>query len=128
MATYFVEVNNQFMVRLEIDGSAAAAEHYFLDGFRCVWGAMAYDEKTMKTDCFRGALLHDELITLGLLEEKLHKVDEAEQAVKGLQSQIDDLDEQIGRLMQERERLADEKDIENGHYIKLFTRCNCQNR
>lgn len=126
MNTYMVEVNNHFLVRLEIEGSALAAEHYFLDGFRCVWGAMAYDEKAMKTECFRGAVLNDELITLGLLEEKLHKVDESELEVKQFDAQLRELDNQIAKLKEAREGLLSQRNYEKDHYDKWFTRCNCQ--
>ena len=128
MATYMVEVNNHFMVRLEIEGSAAAAEHYFLDGFRCVWGAMAYDEKAMKTECFRGAILNDELITLGLLEEKLTNVDKAACEVRELERRLKDFEDEIQRLAEERDKIREELGIERSHYGKLFERCNCQNR
>lgn len=128
MNTYMVEVNNHFLVRIEIEGSALAAEHYWLDGFKCVWGANAYDEKGMKTDCFRGAVLTCELITQGLLEEHLHRVDEAADAVKSLNIQIGEIEKQIAQLKQKRDELSAERDAEYGHYEKLFTRCNCQSR
>lgn len=125
MNTYMVEVNNHFMVRLEIEGSACAAEHYFLDGFKCVWGALAYDSKAMKTDCFRGAIMNDELITLGLLEEKLHMVDEAEQEVKEQQRKLKEIEDEMARLADERSRINGDLGCAKAHYGKLFERCNC---
>jgi hypothetical protein len=125
MNTYMVEVNNKFLVRLEIEGSACAAEHYFLDGFRCVWGAMAYDEKAMKTECFRGACLNDELIALDLLEERLREVDEAQNTVKAYDIQLRELDDQIAKLKSKRDDLLIERNNAKDHYDKQFSRCNC---
>ena len=128
MNTYFVEVNNHFMVRLEIEGSFAAAEHYFLDGFKCVWGAMAYDVKGMKTDCFRGALMQDELVTLDVLEGKLKTVDERCADVKECDKKLRELDDQIAKLNGEREAVLLERDHAQEQYEKWFKRCNCENR
>ena len=128
MNTYMVEVNNHFLVRIEIEGSALAAEHYWLDGFRCVWGANAYDEKGMKTDCFRGAVLTCELITRELLEEKLEKVDRAAAEVKEFDSKLRELDDQIAKLRAERDDLLRDRNNAKDHHDKLFTRCNCQSR
>lgn len=125
MNIYMVEVNNKFMVRVEVDGSACAAEHYFLDGFRCVWGAMAYDEKAMKTECFRGALLMDELISLDLLEEKLRKVDECESDVTEYDKKLRALDDQIAKLKSERDELLMDRNNAKDRYDKLFDRCGC---
>ena len=60
---YMVEINAKFLVKIEIDGSCGSAEHYFLDKFPAVWGANAFDEKSMKTECFRGTLLNSELVS-----------------------------------------------------------------
>lgn len=109
MATYFVEVNNKFLVRIEHDGSCCGAEHYFLDNYNHVWGAMAYDSKMIKTDCFRGALMHDELVTEDVLCAELGKLAqlggdkvEAElkigyikDEIKGLEDQIKELEDKI---------------------------------
>lgn len=126
MNTYMVEVNNHFLVRIEIEGSALAAEHYFLDGFKCVWGANAYDEKGMKTDCFRGAVLQDELITLNLLEDHLHKVDASEQSVKELEQKLSSLEDEIKRLSKCHSELLEEIAAEKSYYMKKYERCNCK--
>lgn len=128
MNTYMVEVNNHFLVRIEIDGSACAAEHYFLDGFKCVWGALAYDTKTMKTDCFRAACLNDELISLDLLEEKLRKVDDAADEVRAVDEKLQQINAEIERLAAQRDDLIQERSNAKQHYGKLFERCNCQSR
>lgn len=125
MNIYMVEVNNKFLVRLEIEGSACAAEHYFLDGFRCVWGAMAYDKKAMKTECFMGALMMDELISLELLEEKLRKVDDCESDVAEFDKKLRVYDDDIARLKSERDDLLRDRNNAKDYYDKWLERCGC---
>lgn len=124
MATYMVEVNNKFMVRIEIEGSACAAEHYFLDNYKGVWGALAFDQKAMKTDCFIGCMMHDELTTADALAEKLVKLQEEDQELTLISNQIADIDAEIERLQKERKVLND--DYINGlsHYTKMRKRLN----
>jgi hypothetical protein len=116
-----VEVNNKFMVRLEIDGSALAAEHYFLDGFNGVWGALAFDQKSMKTDCFIGCMMHDELITLPELENKLHAFEGMDIVLEGISNEITDVKETISKYQ---ERLAELE----GKYTENLTKWNEQKK
>lgn len=102
MATYFVEINARFLVRINYDGSAGGAEHHFLDNYIGVWGALAYDEKTMKTDCFKAALLNDELISevdlatlMSVYAEAKTTYDVADKKKKSLQKTIDELERQL---------------------------------
>lgn len=118
MATYMVEVNAKFMVRLEIEGSALAAEHYFLDSFKGVWGAMAYDQKAMKTDCFVGAMMHDELTTVADLARKLEKLDALDADLALTASKRKDVEDEIERLT----KLRDE--LEEQYNSKLKDWCN----
>ena len=124
MATYFVEVNNKFMVRIEIDGSACAAEHYFLDGFQSVWGAMAYDEKAMKTDCFRGALMNDVLTTVDQLINKLEITDKHARDVEEYSKQIKAIDDEIARLTEERGEIERDMNYSKEQHHKWVERCN----
>ena len=105
MATYMVEVNNKFMVRIEIEGSACAAEHYFLDGFKGVWGALAFDQKSMKTDCFIGCMMHDELTTVEALGEKMKELEKEDAELEHYAKQIQTYEEEIERLTKEKEAL-----------------------
>lgn len=114
MATYMVEVNAKFMVRLEIEGSALAAEHYFLDSFKGVWGAMAYDQKAMKTDCFIGAMMHDELTTVAELARKLEKLDALDADLALTASKRKDVEDEIERLT----KLRDELDEQYNNKLK----------
>lgn len=105
MATYMVEVNSKFMVRIEIDGSACAAEHYFLDNYKGVWGALAFDRKAMKTDCFIGCMMHDELTTVDELGLKLKELEMENAELEHYASKIQTYDEEIERLTKEKEEL-----------------------
>ena len=107
MATYMVEVNSKFMVRLEIDGSALAAEHFFLDSFKGVWGAMAYDQKTMKTDCFIGAMMHDELTTVEALTSKLDEYNVMDEQLEMTAKRIKTYEEEIEKLTREKEEIEE---------------------
>lgn len=107
MATYMVEVNAKFMVRLEIDGSALAAEHFFLDSFKGVWGAMAYDQKAMKTDCFIGAMMHDELTTVEALTSKLDEYNVMDEQLELTAKRIKTYEEEIEKLTREKEEIEE---------------------
>ena len=107
MATYMVEVNAKFMVRLEIEGSALAAEHYFLDSFKGVWGAMAYDQKAMKTDCFIGAMMHDELTTVETLTSKLDEYNVMDEQLEMTAKRIKTYEEEIEKLTREKEEIEE---------------------
>jgi hypothetical protein len=95
MAKYMVEVNNKFMVRIEIDGSACAAEHYFLDNFKGVWGALAFDQKAMKTDCFIGCMMNDEMISEKELSAKLMKLEAMDYHCSAISEELDKVRETI---------------------------------
>lgn len=124
MATYMVEINNRFVVRLEHDGSACGAEHYFLDNFKGVWGALAFDRKSMKTDCFIGVMMNDELTTVDALSEKLMRLDEEAEELESLSDQIKTIDDEIARLAKERERLSADRQIVSEHHQKMRERLN----
>ena len=105
MATYFVEVNAKFLVKLEYDGSACGAEHYFLDQYKGCWGANAYDEKALKTECFRGAILTSEIVSLKELdrmfknlERGYDRVDEYKKGLKALSDQLEQLQAQYDEV------------------------------
>ncbi|MBO6093430.1 MAG: hypothetical protein J6P40_07400 [Oscillospiraceae bacterium] len=108
MATYMVEVNSKFMVRIEIEGSACAAEHYFLDNYKGVWGALAFDTKTMKTDCFIGCMMHDELTTVDELGLKLKELEMEDAELERYASRINTYKEEIKKLTNELETLKAE--------------------
>lgn len=85
---YMVEVNARFLVKIEIDGSCGAAEHYFLDKYPACWAANAFDEKSLDTDCFRGTLLQSELISEKELGELLNKTSVAMRKAEILENEM----------------------------------------
>lgn len=107
MATYFVEINAKFLVKLEYDGSACGAEHYFLDGYKACWGANAYDEKTMKTDCFRGALLTSEIVSLKELDTILKRVDRAQEEVGEYDKGLKLLEDELAKIQAQYDEVKD---------------------
>ena len=110
MATFFVEINAHFLTKIEYDGSCAGAEHYWLDKFtKSVWGANAYDEKAMKTECFRGALLTSELIAQDKLEGLLAMTEERMDDLKRYQQMLADVDKEIADAQKELERLENKR-------------------
>lgn len=110
MNTYFVEINAHFLTKIEYDGSAAGAEHYFLDNFRkSVWGANAYDEKGMKTECFRGALLTSELISKEALENLLNETERRMDELKGYQEKMAKLEAEYAELERKKEEIRKER-------------------
>lgn len=65
---YMVWVNQKFLVKVEVDGSALAAEHYILDIFQGIVGAQAFDRDGLKTDTFAGAVACSDAISLDELK------------------------------------------------------------
>lgn len=121
MSVHMVEVNNKFLVKLDHPNelSNLQAEHYFLDQWECVWGANAYDIKAMKTECFIGAMIHDELISLKELSAKLTRMDEQIAAVKKVDEQMADIDRRIKELMAEKQGIAAIQKQEHEAYRKM---------
>lgn len=67
---YIVEVNAKYLVSIEAD-SALNAEHKILD-YNGIWGALAFDNKMIKTDTFLGAVQGCEMISMNDLIEKVN--------------------------------------------------------
>ena len=65
---YMVWVNQKFLVKVEVDGSMLAAEHYILDNFQGIVGAQAFDRDGLKTDTFAGAVACSDTISLDELK------------------------------------------------------------
>ena len=118
---YMVEVNAKFLVKIEIEGSCGAAEHYFLDKFPAVWGANAFDEKSMKTECFRGTLLNSEIVSEKKLTELLEEAAKADKKAADMEAEIKwykETEQEMIRKLEEfrkeyRERLNDLTEARN---------------
>ena len=59
---YIVEVNAKYLVSIEAE-SCLNAEHKLLE-YDGIWGALAFDRDTMKTDTFAGAVQGCEMISM----------------------------------------------------------------
>lgn len=62
---YMVEVNAKYLVSIEAE-SALKAEHKALE-YNHIWGALAFDQKMMKTDTFAGAVCFCETVSMNEL-------------------------------------------------------------
>lgn len=134
MATYFVEINAHFLVKIEIEGSCATAEHHFLDNYHWIWAANAYDEKSMKTECFRGALLCSEIVSENELADRLNQVCKADCDKANASAEYHAADLEVKRLEREleaaKERAAKafrELRIKESNFVSLCEE-NCVNR
>lgn len=101
---YMVWVNQKFLVTVETDGSACAAEHEILDNYQGIVSAQAFDRDSMKTDTFAGAVLWSETISrdeLKAMSDRYEKawgnVASAKAAEEELRSEIEQLQEIIER-------------------------------
>lgn len=70
---YMVWVNQKFLVTVETDGSACAAEHEILDNYQGIVSAQAFDRDSMKTDTFAGAVACSDTISLDELGDMSDK-------------------------------------------------------
>ena len=63
---YIVEVNAKFLVSVEAE-TPLRAEHLVLE-YDGIWGAMAFDQASMKTETFAGVVMNCETISMAELE------------------------------------------------------------
>ena len=75
---YIVEVNAKYLVSLEAN-SCLDAEHKLL-AHNGVWGALAFDQKTTKTDTFLGAVQGCEMTSLAEIQRMADELTIAEKA------------------------------------------------
>ena len=104
---YIVEVNAKYLVSIEAD-SPLEAEHKVLE-YEGIWGALAFDQKSIKTDTFAGAvqgcemISMNELITMSddladkrnALVHTCNKYDEALKQIKELEAALKKANEQF---------------------------------
>lgn len=100
---YIVEVNAKYLVKVEAD-SPLRAEHTVLD-LDGIWGALAFDSETMKTDTFRGACLGCETISMKELTELSEEyrasyiaLANTQDAMTQVDAEIADLEESLAKL------------------------------
>ena len=121
---YIVEVNAKWLVSVEAD-SALKAEHKLLD-YNGIWGALAFDNKMIKTDTFLGAVQGCEMVSMSeliqmvneLMDAKRRAV-EAEIAHQNAAAKVEELRAAL-EAAKEAERAAwKEADAQRGTYIVL---------
>ena len=93
---YIVEVNAKWLVSIEAE-SPLNAEHKLLD-YNGVWGALAFDNKMIKTDTFLGAVQGCEMVSMAELITMINEAMDAKAlAVKAHIAEEDAVNE-INRL------------------------------
>lgn len=98
---YMIEVNAKYMVSIEAD-SPLQAEHKILNENDGCWGALAFDQRMMKTDTFAGAVATCETVSIGELQsmsqdysEKVSRYATVKDEVKQQAAIIEDLMRQL---------------------------------
>lgn len=120
MNKYVVSVkvrNNDYITKIEIEGSLCAAEHYFLDrGYNSkseysVSAAMAYDINGMKTETFRADCMSCEWVSeeelLKIIEENNKRMFDIDQKREEVAMQMKKLDELAKMVEEAKKALAD---------------------
>lgn len=98
---YAVLVNNKYMVAVEKDGSAAAAEHEILDNYFGISGAQAFGKADMKTNYFNEVFQMAELISLKDLQKMSDEVKRQLEILDFYKSAKRDAEKRVERLRQE---------------------------
>lgn len=121
MAKYMVQVNVEYMVAVEIDGSAAAAEHHFLDNYEGVIYANAFDRAAMKTDFFLDTFATCEVISEDDVRKMNQRYVEAWKSVKmyrdikrEAEKNINSMEDQLRQLEAQVAALRDQLKAERG--------------
>ena len=72
---FFVNVNNQFLVKIDAHTNGGA-EHAILDNIKGAQTALAYsaDAEQMSGDMFQSALIHCEFVSLDELQQRLTRL------------------------------------------------------
>ena len=123
---YIVEVNAKYLVNIEAE-SLSNAEHKLLD-YNGIWGALAYDNKMIKTDTFLGAVQGCEMVSMNELiemvndaqdkklvavkavecyKDAMNKVQELEEMMKAAKEKMNDASRAKADAMWEAERAED---------------------
>ena len=74
---YIVEVNAKYLVSIEAE-SCLNAEHKLLS-YNGIWGALAFDQKTTKTDTFLGAVQGCDMVSMNELITMVNEAMDAKQ-------------------------------------------------
>lgn len=118
---YMVWVNQKFLVTVETDGSACAAEHEILDNYQGIVSAQAFDRDSMKTDTFAGAVFWSETISRDELRAKSDKYEAAWKSAAKKKDEEEALKNEIEQLQAIIQRKKEE--LENKTYAAREARC-----
>ena len=101
---YIVEVNAKYLTSIEAE-SPLSAEHEILNENDGCWGALAFDDRMMKTDTFKGAVQTCEMIGYKELQEmatdltkKSIALGDANEEVKTQEAEIEELKKKLEEL------------------------------
>lgn len=105
---YMVLVNQKYMVAVETEGSAAAAEHMILDNYQGIAGAQAFDRAALHTNYFVDVLQNAETISPSELkamsdryENAYFELSKKMDAEKSITDEIERLQEMIRQKQEE---------------------------
>ena len=104
---YIVEVNAKYLVSIEAN-SVLDAEHKLL-AYNGVWGALAFDNKMIKTDTFLGAVQGCEMVSMEQLIDMINKLMEAKK--KAVEAQIAH-ENAVAKVEELRKALDEAKEME----------------
>lgn len=93
---YIVEVNAKYLVSIEAE-SALNAEHKILE-YNGVWGALAFDQKMVKTDTFAGAVQGCEMISMNELIAMAAEVTDTKAAADKANKEEEDAGEELKKI------------------------------
>ena len=124
---YIVEVNAKYLVSIEAQ-SALNAEHKLLD-YNGIWGALAFDNKMIKTDTFLGAVQGCEMVSMDELIKMINETMDAKRAAVEAEIAHQDAANKVAELRKaleeakEAERAAwKEAAIQSEHYNDMEER------
>ncbi len=95
---YMVWVNQKFLVKIEVEGSMLAAEHYILDNYQGIVSAQAFNWDGLKTDTFAGAVLSSETISLDELKSMSDRYENAYIELRKAMDEEKEIVDEIERL------------------------------
>lgn len=100
---FMVEVNAKWLVNVEAD-TPLAAEHKVLE-YNGIWGALAFDQKSMKTDTFAGAVLWCETVSMNELITMVNEMADAKVVAVAAQIEREDNAKAIAEMEKRLEEL-----------------------
>ena len=108
---YIVVVNQKYIVSVEAE-SELSAEHKILDDiYYGITGAQAFDQKSIKTDCFWGLVLGCETISFDELKKISDQYKEAQEHLEKREQELKEAQNKMKELLAEMELLKNDINI-----------------